>query len=395
MPNPTELMQSFKASGMYQGVDHSINLNPVEVTASRSAFSPSSFSSLLGALGPVAGIVNNLINRAYQTEYNRQAQANFERQLQFNAEEAEKARQFNSVQSLVNQYKAAGLNPNLLTGQVGGSSASAQAGAGPEFAGYYADNPASDLAANIKAVSDMRNSQRLTDANVDLMEAKADEAKANAAESGRRDDDYYGSMTEQRRSQMKVFEEQVNDFRALARLHENQADLQRVLADTEKEFRDEQIKLWKSQGRLNHSDAHLNEWQYKLNEDVRKYIVAGYAWEWSAPYSLDYVDNNGMTHVLHGSPRDIEYRAALLNYMGLLNTTHMTDEQLDILKKTNRRFDVDKNGDLIIRSIGAVSDAAWTYGYLQKSHGVTETTSYPNARGGKTTVSHTRAHAGR
>lgn len=85
-------------------------------------------ASLLGNLFS-SGMSNSAMNKqmALQREINAQNQANFEQQMQFNADEAQKNRDFQSYQSQVDQMKEAGLNPAFMFGQSGAMSQSGSA----------------------------------------------------------------------------------------------------------------------------------------------------------------------------------------------------------------------------------------------------------------------------
>lgn len=304
------------------GVAKTINLPEVQISASRS--SQSGYTPLPAVISSFLGLVNNIANREHVDYWNRVNQENFERSLQFNSSEAEKTRQFNSVQSLVNQYKAAGLNPNLLAGQIGGSSASAEATGQPDFSSFFSENPAAGLQEAFKMVSDMNNSQKLADANVDLMHSQAELNRAEAEESGRRDAEYYNSQSEERKRQIRLMDDNSLVFRTLARDQFYASELKRIAKSTEDEFRRAVIAYNRSQARANNAAAQIDEFQYGILNQVRQYIIQGYTFEYDE-HEITYKGPDGKIVTQKLRPKDNELIGAVLDNMQI--TTEIAGEQ--------------------------------------------------------------------
>lgn len=343
---------------------------------------PQVSSSLIAAGGSLAGgVLQNVLNRSYNEKWNEQNQKNFERSLEFNAQEAEKARQFNSVQSLVNQYKAAGLNPNLLAGSLGGSSATADAGGLPESNAFYGENALGDAASlavsSYRMFMDAQNQQALTDANVNKLNAEARLADAQATESGFRDRNFYDSQIRERLAAAGVSDELVKKIEQETGLTAQNIDTSRAQAQYFRSMAHDA----KSRAALNYIDARvreqMNEWfvkslrsQVALNRQLESYynhakfavsmqklvsygefelikrnaylfdetassLIKEANYRWEQQYGF-YIGTDGKKHEFWLRPIDLELRYKYLQ-------TQSQIYGIDLLRSSTKRTDAETN----------------------------------------------------
>lgn len=283
----------------------------------------------------IAGLWNNAQNRRDAYYNNRQMQSNFYQQMAFNARESALSRNFNSVGSLVNQYKLAGLDPNEIT-SAGGSPASASAGDSPNFDTPHTENPFQGFAQGVAAMRQTAINERAVesqteknaaDANLANSEAKLNQTKdeltrQQAAESESRvklnasQSEVNDALKSYYNSQDSMLNQMANYYSKLAGKTATEDNLLKIQEKYEDVWRRSMIEVNNKQASLYGSQVRLNNQEFDLAFKVNKYIVKGYELQFNSRDFDFYDPARGTTLKMTLSPYEMKFYQDWMNYVG-------------------------------------------------------------------------------